>query len=153
MNTREFVNEITLGGKAKNFRWKLDEVGDLLIERKFKNSSKVEISKIPVDELERIINYVGSDNWIDLANNVEKLKKGEEKPGIGRFMYDELGYNETQCQTASQLGPVLTNAGIWEYNGKKRNIQFRTNNKEWEKLLQAYYERHLSKNIYLYSIF
>ena len=151
MNTREFVNENTLGGKAKNFRWKLDEAGDLLIERKFSLKSSpeptVNYTKFSKEEIEAIINYVAKNEWTNLGNSVSKLGDGSEKEGLGKFMFEVLGCDITKCQASSQLSPILINAGIWEYNGKKRNIRFRSNNNEWEKLLQAYYERHLSKNI------
>lgn len=138
--------ETTLGGKEKPFEWKLDDNGLLSIRRMFdsKTGMKTEEKTILRNELERINNYV-AQGWCHLANNVKKLRDGNERDGIGSFLYDTLGWNETDSQLASQLASLFTKSGIWHSNGKKINMQFKSIRKEWCELLVNYYRESISK--------
>jgi hypothetical protein len=136
MKESTFVQGSTLGGKAKPFRWKVDEVGDLLIERKFDLKSSpeptVHYTKFSVEEIQAIAIYVEQNGWTDLANNISKLGNGTEKEGIGKFLYNDLNCDITKCQASSQLSAIFTHAGIWEHNGKSRSMQFCSEKKTGE---------------------
>lgn len=79
------------------------------------------------------------NQWVPLANNVEKLKNRKEKEGIGRFLYVHLKWNTTDCQLAGHLGVIFSLSGVWEFNGKERGFQFRRLNKDWRDLIRGYY--------------
>lgn len=82
--------------------------------------------------------------WIRLSNNVEKLKKGNEKDGLGKFLYDKLEWKVEDAQLASQIGAIFTLSRAWKYNGQKKGIQFKKNNVDWKKSIMAYFIDELS---------
>ena len=142
-----WADEDTLGGKAKTFQWKIDEDCTVSIKRVFhlESGTKENIKTVSSDELEKINAFVSSENWCHLANNVDKLRHGTEKEGIGKFLYDELGWNETDCQLASHLGPIFFMSGVWDYNGRKRGIMFKRMSMDWCRLIKRYYKRSVSR--------
>lgn len=143
----EWLHSTTLGGKAKSFWWKLDKSSTLHIKRNF-NDSKNEIIKIiSQEELEKINNFMITGEWIDLANNVEKLNMGTEKSGIGKFLYESLSWSVTDAQLASQLGVVFLLAGCWIHNGMKRGIKFQKINSAYIENIRYYYEKELSEEL------
>lgn len=139
MTADKWVLEKTLGGKAKPFYWKIDDKGSISIKRMFGNQEKLISQTVNAQELGKIDKYLSDGGWKALANDVEKLKKGTEKPGIGKFMYDNLEMNEAEAQLSSHLGAIFSNAGAWLYNGKKRGIEFKKNTDNWAKVVREYY--------------
>lgn len=138
----EWVHSITFGGKAKSFWWKIDNGYNIHITRAFNGANKIVNTKlISPAETERLNNYMAQNGWVPLANNVEKLRSGEEKHGIGRFLYEQLGWSTTDSQLAGHLGVIFSLSGVWEYNGKKKGIEFRQLSKEWRNLVRGYYHR------------
>jgi len=103
------VSDTTLGGKAKSFRWAVDQDCAVKIQRIFKTKSgRSENNRIITKtELDSINAYLSENEWIPLANNVEKLRNGTEKEGIGKFLYTELGWSEVDSQLASHLGALF----------------------------------------------
>jgi hypothetical protein len=133
----EWVHSITFGGKAKSFWWKIDDGYNIHITRAFNGANKIVNTKlISPAETERLNNYMAQNGWVPLANNVEKLRSGEEKHGIGRFLYEQLGWSTTDSQLAGHLGVIFSLSGVWEYNGKKKGIEFRQLSKEWRNLVK-----------------
>jgi len=67
------------------------------------------------------------ERWIPLANNVEKMYSGTEKPGLGMTIFQLRPGDTVHAQGASYLGVVLERIGVFEWNGKKKGIawQFR----------------------------
>ncbi len=120
-------------GKGNVFWWAIDPEGNITIERKFKNES-TESTIIRNIEVNKIFEYV-EEEWVSLANNVEKLRKGTEKEGIGKFMYEVLRWNETDCQLSGHLGAIFTKTGVWDHNGMKRGIMFRRKLPYWKESL------------------
>jgi hypothetical protein len=90
------------------------------------------------NELYQISEYVKND-WICLSNNVDKLKNGTEKDGLGKFVYSSLGWDTTKSQLSSQLFALFTNSDIWEDNGKTRNIQVKRRHDDWKEMLNIFY--------------
>lgn len=93
----------------------------------------------------RLNNFMAASNWVHLANNVEKLNKGEEKQGVGWFLHEQLGWSIMDSQLSSHLGVILTLSGAWEYNGKKIGIGFRRLDEDWRSCVRGYYNQALNK--------
>jgi hypothetical protein len=126
-----------LGGKRKQFMWKIDDEFNIHIRREFKNYEKETVS---FDELNKLDEYMGDGQSKDLANNVEKLANGKEKAGIGKFLFNELGFNTTKSQLSSHLGAILSYSEVWKFNGKMRGMKFRRISDNWSELVKKYYE-------------
>lgn len=127
----------TLGGKKRPFLWKIEDDSKILIRRKFKNYA---VETLNSDELNKLNDYMKDGNWKDLANNVENLATGNEKEGIGKFLYDKLGSDTAKSQLSSHLGAIFFNSKVWEYNGKKIGMKFRRISNNWCKMVKSYYE-------------
>ncbi|WP_209121150.1 hypothetical protein [Alkalihalobacillus sp. BA299] len=137
IDNNDWIHSNTLGGKAKAFWWKVDREGSLIIKRKFKSDSITQ-KKISKMELEQINNYMKQKDWVDLANSVDKLSNGTEKEGLGKFLYNDLGWKVIDAQLASHIGVIFTFIDCWEYNRRKRGIQFKLKRFDWEHLLEDY---------------
>ncbi|ACB84389.1 HNH endonuclease [Natranaerobius thermophilus] len=144
-NRSSWVLMSTLGSKKKTFWWKLKDDFTLCIYREFKNDIKAN-KEISVQELESLINYVKKQDWVDLANNVQKISEGMEKEGLGKFLYEKLNWQIAEAQLASHLGSIFTQAGIWEYNGQVRGIKFKHKTDDWKNKLQKLYTEQLDQN-------
>ena len=59
-----------------------------------------------------------------LANNVETMGAGTEKPGLGMTLMS-IRNNTTYAQGASYLGVVLEELGYLRWNGRSRGIAWR----------------------------
>lgn len=130
-----WIQASTLGGKQKNFSWRVDEQCNLYIKRN--DSEKEEI--FIAESLEKIHNYVSSNEWTYLANNVDKLYRGEEKEGLGKFIYENIRKDTTYAQLSSQIVSIFTQINIWVSNGKKISIKFRTISNDWKTIIRDYY--------------
>lgn len=73
----------------------------------------------------RLLHAHFRDNWFPLANNVEKLHHGTERYGLGGAIHQQKPGDTLHAQGASYLGVVLEQAGILEWNGMARDIQWR----------------------------
>ena len=83
-------------------------------------------------------------DWVCLANDVQKLKNGTEKEGLGKFVFSKLGWSTTKAQLSSHIGAIFSDSGVWAYNGKKRGIKFKKNNNKWKEGIEALYAEHLN---------
>lgn len=144
MGQEEWIYERTLGSKEKPFYWKIDKEGNIFISRKFKNKQQYVIRKISTNELNELDNYLRDGSWKALANNVAKLRLGTEKAGIGKFLYEELGMSVTDAQLSSHLGAIFSKSGAWIFNGKQKNMEFKSNADDWAKVVREYYFRKIS---------
>lgn len=107
---------------AKKFRYEYTDTNILIRnenskEHLFENHKAVEI-------LNSLYQQFGN-NWFPLGNNVEKLGKGTEIPGLGRTILDAYPGNIKQAQAASYFGPIMEDMGLFEWNGKNRGIAWR----------------------------
>lgn len=129
----------TLGGKHKRFWWKINKDCSLEIIRKFDSGNgKITLETFSEKEIENIQQFINNTK-IPLANNVQKIKDGTEKKGLGKFLYEKLDRNTTQAQLASHISTVFYKSGIWGYNRKKQNMLFWKLSNDWKNLLNAYY--------------
>ncbi|KAB3531059.1 hypothetical protein F8154_13370 [Alkaliphilus pronyensis] len=145
-DTNIWVKYLTLGGKQKCFKWRLDDEGNLIIRRKYK-TGKEHTKKISQNELARIYNYIDERGWINLANNVSKLKSNKEKEGLGNFLYNNLDWSIENAQLASHLGSLFVQASIWESNGKKRGIIFSPKVNNCEEMLKKFYYARVKNDV------
>ena len=105
---------VTHGGRARKFDWSFIE-GHLVIQ----SESGMEHS-YSLDEVHEIVKSLHStfgDNWFPLANNVEKMYSGTERPGLGTAIYKLRPGDTTHSQGASYLGVILEEVGVFEWNG------------------------------------
>lgn len=100
---------------------------------------------VSANNLNRLDECMTDGKWKDLANNVQKLANGKEKPGVGKFLYDELGWNTTDAQLSSHLGVIFYRSKVWDFNGKMRGMQFKRISSNWSELVQNYYEKYRAK--------
>jgi hypothetical protein len=116
------VHDTTLGGKAKSFRWTIDGDCSVQIIRVFQTKAgpKENHRIVTKAELSSLDTYLNENEWVHLANNVEKLQNGIEKDGIGKFFYTELGWSEVDSQLASHFGTLFYRAGVWGLQWEKR---------------------------------
>lgn len=139
----DFVHSQTLGGKSKSFWWKIDDTCSIHICRDFskKTGLIIDYKEIKQDEIEKLLVYLSQFDDFFLANSVEKLDNStERKDGIGYYFYTGLKWNTTHSQLASQLASIFLSAGVWESNGRKRNIEFRFLDKQnWCELVREHY--------------
>lgn len=138
-----FVDETTLGvGKA--FIWRLLDDGGIEIARPFGRMGIAAPSTYEKADLDRLQALVASYSWTALANNVEKLYHGTEKAGLGSFLL-ALGKSQTDAQGASQLAAIFVKSGAWEWNGKRKGMEFHANGGDWKDAIQSYYRAGRSK--------
>ena len=120
----------TRGGprKSKYFRWCWD--GQTLhIHRE---NQKHQHDEFPRAELENILKDLEGQfrsGWFPLANNVAKMPKGTEKPGLGMTIFRIRPRDTMHAQASSYLGVVLEQIGLTTWNGKCRGIEWRFNSK------------------------
>lgn len=135
----DWIFSTTFGGKAKSFWWRVDENLNILVMRKFNGLKYKNFKLIRKEELQKIDNYMNGKEWVDLANNIEKIGNGTEKDGLGKYLFQSLGWKAGDAQLASHLGVIFTLSGAWSFNGSKKGIQFKKNNSPWQELLREYY--------------
>ena len=78
-----------------------------------------------VEEIQRILQHLAArfgDAFFPLANNVQKLGAGTERPGLGTAVLAQQPGDTTHAQGASYLGVVLEQAGYFDWNGKHGGI-------------------------------
>jgi len=143
MTKEGWVLEHTLGGRAKEFYWRIDDQGNIYIKRKFRNMKRFRIDELSVMQLELLDEYLSDGEWKALANNVAKLWLGKEKEGIGRFMYENFGLKESIAQLSSHLAAIFYKAGVWLHNGRKKNMEFKRITDNWIDLVKNYYSKRL----------
>ena len=119
----------TRGGptKGKCFRWYWDGK-TLHIHRE---NPKRQQDEFPRAELEKILEDLEGQfhsGWFPLANNVEKMPKGTEKPGFGMTIF-KIRRVTMHAQASSYLGVVFEQIGLATWNGKCRGIEWRLNGK------------------------
>lgn len=66
------------------------------------------------------------NEFFPLANNVILLKEGKEQPGLGRTILTANRPGDiSHAQAASYLGVLCENLGLFEWNGRRKNIAWR----------------------------
>ena len=138
-----WLHDRTFGGKAKDFWWRAGDDGSITIRRVFETrgpGTDVRVRAITRRELDQLLAAMADGRWWPLADNVEKLTNGTEKDGLGKFLCERFGWTPTDAQLAGHLGVILSGAGIWDYNGRKRGIEFRLADSDMGRV-KTYHER------------
>ncbi len=136
---------LTLGARTKSFWWRLNEDYSVTILRKFDSSNGKDkrsdtIFALEIDKLQQFVD----DSIVPLANNVEKLAKGTEKKGLGKFFYDDLNWKDTaKAQVSSQIAALFVYSAIWDYNGKIKGMEFWKLMEDWRQILSSFHSKSL----------
>ncbi|MEZ0538081.1 hypothetical protein [Fibrella arboris] len=140
--SNEWAKDNTLGGKAKEFYWKMDDTNSLHISRLFKNKEDLRQHDVEFSapQLDLIMAYVEEAEIVRLGNSVSKLTDGSEKEGLGRFILESLNLPLTTAQASSQIATLFVQAAIWQLE-RKGGMQFKANKVSWKELLRNYYNR------------
>ena len=120
----------THGGKRRPFDWYYDPERKILVIE-----SERMRHEYPVHEIEQILCDLHEDfgsSFFPLANNVEKLGKETEKPGLGMAILSQEPKDITHAQGSSYLGVVLEEIGYCKWNGKKIGIEWRIIDKDFD---------------------
>lgn len=113
----------TRGGKAKEFHWAFEPyIDSLKIDRDLAKPDYFKVQEV-FSVIHILYDHFGSD-WYPLANNVEKMGNGTETMGLGSAIFS-ISRDITHAQAASQLGVILEELGIFEWNNKPRGIAWR----------------------------
>lgn len=137
MTGEGFVKEHTLGGETKEFYWRIDDEDNIFIRRKFKNLKVYLEQKISAAELSRLNEYLRDGGWKPLANNVARLRRKEEKDGIGaqaeELLFQKLkelkegNYIEPTDMTVKEFLQKWMDEYVTEKNLKPKTIDIYTN--------------------------
>lgn len=132
----------TLGAKKKEFEWNYNENTILIKKPSYNNLIKYSDS-----ELDKIIKYIKDNDRVSLANNVEKLKKGLEKDGLGKFVFNNIESEITKAQSVSQIVAILHKVGALYYNNAKKNMEFWVSEKDWKRCVKEYIKQQNNKQL------
>ncbi len=104
----------THGGRAKQFEWFFQK-DHVIIENENGKTHEYSVDEI-IEILTNLLEEFGQE-WIPLANNVQKMYEGTEISGFGSTIYSLCPGDVFHAQGASYLGVVLEEAGLLEWNG------------------------------------
>lgn len=113
---------VTHGHRSRKFEWSVK--GDALF---IQNESGIQHTYV-LEEVLSILRSLSKEfgkEWFPLANNVEEMYHGDEKPGLGMTIYNMNPGDTLHAQGSSYLGVVLEEVGILEWNREKRGIFWR----------------------------
>ncbi|MGA2260730.1 MAG: hypothetical protein ABSH28_04750 [Acidobacteriota bacterium] len=136
---------MTHGGRAKLFSWFFG-ADHVLIE----NEDHLRHT-FSVEEIFSILSCIQTEfarRWFPLANNVEKMYRRTERPGLGTTIHQMRPGDTLHAQGASYLGVVLEEIGILEWNGRPRGISWRLINHPGDlSTLRALLPKHASSPV------
>ena len=131
-----WISGNTLSGNK--FYWWLDDVDTLHLFRQIKPKNTWD--KFTADQIDEINYFVSkADGELTLDNSVSESKKS----GLGHYMQISFRLSNTQKQLASHIAALFIEAGIWQWNGLRRNIKFKSNNIDWRSHLRSQYKQKL----------
>lgn len=113
---------VTHGGRARKFDWSVKD-RQLLIQSESGMQHSYSLDEVLT--IVRSLHATFGEEWFPLANNVEKMYSGTEKPGLGSEIYRLRIGDTTHAQGASYLGVILEEVGVFEWNGEMRGICWR----------------------------
>ncbi len=124
---------ITRGGlqRRKRFKWQLNEnKKTILVENE--QGKKHHYSIMEISNILRSLYQQFKNEYFPLANNVEWLANGTEKPGLGMTILSFTPNDVYHAQGASYLGVILEECGYLEWNGASRGIMWKLKNFDFE---------------------
>ena len=125
---------VTRGGpsKGKRFRWHFDEVSQKI---RIENEDRMDLHSYTVEEIQAILKTIYREfqqGYFPLANNVQHLRDGTEKMGLGKAILELKGSTISHAQGSSYLGVVLEECGYLLWNGEHKGIQWRLNDTDFD---------------------
>lgn len=133
----EWLKGYTLSRK-KPFLWYYDRE-KIIIKREFKNNYKRQ-DEFYNYQIDMIIQYIAANDKVYLSNNVDTVRKGTEKDGIGKYIYENIKKDLYFQQSSSQLVSILYNANILFYNIEKNNMKFWIKDLNWKRKIVDFIE-------------
>jgi len=123
----EWVHERTLGGHRRDFWWRVDESGgiSILVIRAKTGRKQQIVRQFTRKELGRLVGFMADGEWHALAASPHNMASRAHRDGIGGFLRGPLGRSIPDAGLAVQLAAVLTRAGVWKWDGRKRAIRYR----------------------------
>ena len=109
-------------GKKVQFNWFLKN------EKLTISNQKGRTHEYSLDEIFKVLRWLEKEfgqSWFSLANNVAKLGKGTEKPGLGSAILEIAPGDISHAQGSSYLGVVLEEVGLLQWNGARKGIKWR----------------------------
>jgi hypothetical protein len=108
----------TLGGKQKKFNFRIED-SNIIIDRIDAGIQDI----LPIETLYSVMQKLADGNRFYLANNVQALQLGLEKPGFGRSLFEQTG-DIKLAQASSQLAAILRGCNLFSWDGLKKNMTF-----------------------------
>jgi len=123
----DWTRETTLSRPARDFWWRREPDGGLTILRRLKagrGKHRDQTQTLGPDELDRLLAFMADGEWHRAAPSAP-TRPGAEPDSIAVFLRRELGWRTYACVVAAHFAVVLTNAGLWEWNGRRKGMAFR----------------------------
>ena len=112
------------GAGSRSFRWWW-EGATLHICRQ--NGWRDQFLMAELAEILKSLEDQFGSGWFPLANNVEKMWNGTEKPGFGVTILKIRPDDCRHAQASSYLGAVFEHLELATWNGKSKGIEWRLN--------------------------
>ena len=109
------------GARSKSFSWEWDGA-TLWIRRQNGRLEDFALGEL-VEILKSLEDQFGSGSF-PLANDVEKMWNGTEKPGLGMTILAIRPRDRWHAQASSYLGVVFEQLELATWNGKSRGIEW-----------------------------
>jgi hypothetical protein len=114
-------NDLNTLSDTNPFQWQFNIQEDAIIINRptIPNNDVFSISEI-FYILHKLFDRFSNNEWIPLANSVTV----HTKEGLGKTIYD-ISENTTHKQAASQLGPILMQYNLFDWNQQEHGIAFK----------------------------
>ena len=113
-----WVEEKTLGARPGRFAWRVDAKGELVVRW------RLGTKRMSREELSRLTAFMGDGHWHPASETAADALEGVSAMCIERFLHDELGWRGARPRLSTFVGLVMASAGLWEWNGLRRGMQY-----------------------------
>lgn len=140
----DWVAERTLGGRVCEFEWRVDETGGIAVRRQVsqgKGRKRIIVQRATREELERLVGFMADGAWHPLGGSSHAVSAGAHGDGLGLFLHQTLGWTIYAAGTAVHLAAIFTSTGLWEWNGRKKGMEFRQVDGGLDRLRAAFEQR------------
>lgn len=121
-----WVHEQTFGRLA-DFWWRVDD-GTLRVLRVpalDAGRKQQVVMTFPAGELEQLLAFMDDGEWHTTSADAGRLKDVPPTAGLGPFVYHVLGHSLDESRLVPHVAVVLTQAGLWEWNGRATRMRYR----------------------------
>ena len=123
-----WAHEKTLGGRARDFWWRLDGQGNLTLRRvesARRGPRGVAERTVTRAELEALQAHLADAAWHPLSPGAPAAGATARHDPIGAFLHQKLGWSAQATVLAGHLAALFTQAGLWQWDGSRRGMLFR----------------------------